>query len=1081
MLFGLSMICMVAIAQKTVTGTVQDESGETLIGVNVTLKGVNNSLAVTDINGNYSLTNVKESDILVFTFIGFKTQEIAAAQKTTINAVMEEDVEALDEVVIVGYGSQKKSDLTGSVGTVNMEKMLAKGTPSLLETMQGSVPGVSITQSSGRTNGGFDVEIRGKSSTNSDTKPIYVVDGVICSDINFLNTQDIERIDILKDASSTAIYGSRASAGVVMVTTRSAAGVSLKAQTKPSISYDGYYGVSNVARMPNFMDGEEFYQYRFLKFLTYAEGGSATALSGRPAYAIGSYQQMALWNNETGTSRLKELMANGGTWDWPSLVTRSGLQQNHYLSVGGSTDVSNYYMGVGYNEEKGIYEGDSQSRLNFKGSMDAQLSKYISAGFNVNMAYVKNTYANDNGIKGAFLMNPFMQPYDVNNELNEKPGNYTAMGSSNGNQFSDQVNPLLYIDNQTKERETYRLLGNAYLQIKPMKGLSLKTTFSPNYTYYRQGEFNDILVDNENNSAILTTSRGMSYTWDNIISYNKDIAEHHIDLLGLYSYTYGNTEYATSTFVNVMDGTLWWNTSTAAGTTDTDGNSNNDAFDRTASKNSYTESSLMSYALRANYNYAGKYMLTGTVRWDGSSKFAEENRWGYFPSMAAAWRISEEGWMDQEWLSNLKLRLSYGTTGNNTGIGNYETQQTVSGPVYYPFGTNYMSAYYPSAIVNRDITWETSKEINLGIDFGFFKNRISGSVDVYDKNSENLLYDVKLPLEAGTDASGNTVVMTTNIGKVRNRGIEAALTTVNVENRDWRWETSFMFAKNINEVVEINGTGEDLPNDGLFIGQPINNVYGYEWTGIVNDRDMIVPDNEIARLKGLTPGATIKSYDYYYACYGWTEGQVIIDDKNGDGSFNDSDKKVYSSDPSWIGSFSTSISYKNWDLSASLYAKMHYTVSSAFYGQYLNWSDRGRLRLNADYYIPAGALIDCGGVNADGSYINPVYQETTKYGAYPFPNNGGKNSGVGSDLWIGNTNKYVDVSYCKIKNITLGYTIPRQVLKKIGVDKLRLYCIVTNPFVFTNYAGFDPEWADTELKNDGPSTTTWEFGANLRF
>lgn len=1069
----LSMFCLFAYAQKSVTLTVVDELGEPMIGVSALVKGTSTG-EISDLDGKIRFKNLKASDVIEISYVGYATKSVKVGNQSVIKVVLEEDSQLIEDVVVVGYGQMKKTDLTGSIASIDTEKLLAKGAPSVMENLQGTVPGVSITQSSGRAGGDFNIEIRGKSSTNPNTNPMYVVDGIICDDINFLNPQDIERIDVLKDASSTAIYGSRATAGVVMVTTKSGANIGEKVtKSKTSISYDGYYGVTKTARMPDFMDGEEFYNYRFLKFLGYAEGGSPTATSGRPAYSMGTYEQMALWNSERGASRLKELVAAGETVDWPDLVTQDGQQQNHYVAVSGASDKIKYHMGVGYNQEKGIYKGDEQNRLNFKGSLDAEVAKWVTAGFSFNLARIDNQYANDDAVQNAYRMNPFMQPYNANGEINDKPGDYVSMGSDNGYQFSDQPNPLRYIENQTKERETWRILGNVYLQFKPLKGLSLKTTFSPNYTYYRQGQFNEksALISDfaDNNRAIKSTSRALSWTWDNVVNYNRTFAEKHsVDLMGLFSMTASNSEKDEFTYWGVLDGSDWWNLNTGT-------------YDADNSSNSYGENSMISYALRANYTFAGKYMLTGTVRWDGSSRFAEGHRWGSFPSLAAAWRLSEENWMKRDWLSNLKLRVSYGVTGNNTGITNYATQQTVSGPVYYPFGSTYSYAFYPSAIVNRALSWESSKEVNVGIDFGFLNNRIFGSVDWYEKNSYDLLFDVMLPFEAGSTASGGAIEMTTNVGKVRNRGIEATLTTVNVTNKDWYWETTFSFAKNNNEVREINGLGEDLPSNNLFIGEPFNNVYGFVWDGIISDKDMVVPDHEIAKLKGLTPGTKMKAYDYYYTCYGYTEGQPIIRDVNGDGIFDDADKKVYSATPAWTGSVTTNLRYKNWDLSASLYTKQDYYVSSNFLGENLNYGDRGRQKLNMDYYIPAGTLIDCDGVNPDGTYINPVYQETTHYGKYPFPNNGGANGGVGSAYWTGSTNKIVDASYTKIKNITLGYTFSKSLLSKIRMQYLRLYCTVTNPFVFTDYQGFDPEWAGASLKQDGPSTVTWQFGASIKF
>ena len=676
-----------------------------------------------------------------------------------------------------------------------------------------------------------------------------------------------------------------------------------------------------------------------------------------------------------------------------------------------------------------------------------------------------NEYANDDAIKVAYRMNPFMQAYNKDGVINEKPGNFEAMGSISKYQFSDQVSPLLYMQNRTKQRDAWRAMGNIYLQITPVKGLQIKSMFAPNYGNHTTGQFDNTLVtDYDTNVAQLTKKQRFSYTWDNTISYNETFAKkHNVNLMGLFSLNQFNSNEIYLKYTGVMDGTLWYNL--ASGT-----------YDAGDSKNSYTENSMASFALRANYSYAGKYMVTATMRADGSSKFAKGHQWGYFPSAALAWRMSEETWMKEaDWITNLKWRLSYGMTGNNSGIGNYATVQGVAGPVYYPFGNSYMTGYYPSAIVDPELTWETSSEWNAGVDFGFLRDRITGTVDFYNKVSDNLLYAVELPLEAG----GQTVI--TNVGSVLNRGVEVGLKTVNVDRNGWRWETSFTLAHNHNEVLEINGSGTDLPNDGLFRGQPINNVYGYQWDGIVSDKMMIVPNTEIAVKKGLTPGAEMKEADYYYACYGWTEGQPIIRDVDGNGQFSDADKKIYSSDPKITGSLTSTLTWKGIEFSFSLYGKYGQTVESEFYSEYLNYSDRGRMRMNMDYYIPAGTLIDCDGINENGTYINPVFQETTHYGKYPFPNNAGVESGIGNAYWLDGCNKIVDASFLKVKYITLAYSFQKRELEKLKIKKLRIYCTVTNPFCFTKYEGFDPEWAHTSLQNDAPATVNAQLGLSLKF
>ena len=1071
------------VSAQTVTGNVVDETGEAVIGATVMEKGTKNA-TVTDFDGNFTI-KLESGNVLTISYIGMQSQDVNVAGKSSVNVILKEDATTLQDVVVVGYGTMKKQDLTGSVSSVNTEQLNAKGAPSVLGNLQGSNPGVNITQTSGR-GGSYSIEIRGKSSINSKTTPLYVVDGVMCDDIDWLNPQDIERIDVLKDASSTAIYGSRATAGVVMVTTKG--GVTVKRDQKPTISYDGYYGWSKVARLPEFMNGQQFYNFRFMKFLTYAgNGATATSnLSSHPVYQIGGtiLEQCLLREAEgSGAFRMKEMLASGNTYDWPDMVTQNGSQQNHYLAVSGGSEAINYHMGVGYNGEEGVYKGDKSNHINFKGSLDAKINKVVSAGFSFNAARIENDYANDEAIQSAFRMNPYMTPYDANGKLNAKPGNNAALHTSSY-QFSDEPNPLLKMQSTKKERETWRVLGNFYVKFDIIKGLDFKTTFSPSYNYYREGYFEGYKDENGNfydsglsqNSASLTTNRAFSWTWDNILNYNTTIAnDHNIGVMLLFSSEASNTEKVSMEGTDVLEHTDWWNIGSAK---------NADGATALASFGSgYSETSMISYAARLNYSYKGKYLVTATIRRDGSSKFTKDNRWGTFPSAAVAWRISEEPFMQKSsnWLSNLKLRLSYGVTGNNTGIGAYDTQQTLSSPITNPFGDKYSTGYTASSIVNKDLKWETSTEYNAGIDFGFIGGRINGSIDFYQKTSKDLLFPVQLPLVSG----GGTMV--TNIGSVRNTGIEIALTTINVENKDWHWETTFTFAHNKNKVREINGTGDRVlgkgQTDNLFVGYSTNNVYAYEWGGIVSDRDMTVPDNAAAKNAGLTPGSTIKEYDYYYKVYGLTEGQPWIVDQNGDGNIDPEDRTIKSMDPDFTGSFTSNLSWKNWDFSFSLYAKVGYKVYSSFLtSNILDLGDRGRQKLNMDWYIPAGTLIDCDGVNEDGTYINPKYQETTHYGEYPFPNNGGSSSGVGRQASEWNVAKGVtNASFLKVKNITLGYTFDKSILNKFGCKHLRLYATITNPFVFTSYKGFDPEWAGAGVKQDGPSTINYQVGASIKF
>lgn len=1106
----MSTMCLFAVAQKTIHGTVKDASGEPLIGVTVSVDG--KSGTATDIDGKFTLNNVPESATLKVSYISYVTQTIPVAGKTEFNIVMVEDANELDEVVVVGYGTVKKTDLTGSVASVNTKDLTVRGAPSVMENLQGATPGVNITQSSGRVGGGFDIEIRGKSSINSSTKPLYVVDGVMCDDIDWLNQQDIERIDILKDASSTAIYGSRATAGVVMVTTKG--GTTVKQGSKAVISYDGFYGVNKAARMPDFMDGQEFYNYRFMKFLILGPSSTTMNNAGRPAYVEEKIDQ-ALLLGDDGMFVMKKMLQNGDTYDWPGIITKTGSQQNHYFSVSGSNDKVNYHMGVGYNAVKGLFQDDMQRRINLKGSLDAQVNRVVKVGFNFNMARQTNTYANGSAVSDSYAMNPFMVPYYLQDQYDQDgtwhtvgdltnfPGNKFTLGTSNssGQQFTDTFNPLMQVNNSREQQEAWRLLGNMYLQLDFMEGFNFKTTFSPNYSNTRHGYYSGIEdpknpghtytvtkeapykqmpMDESHTwaSAYYENGRSFEWTWDNILNWQRTFKIHTIGVMGLFSLRSYNTE------------SIHWE-----GTNGEDNNGyhapvmgadwyamQNMAFNYANSKTSYSENSMVSYAFRVNYELLNRYLITATVRGDASSKFAAGNRWGTFPSAAVAWRLSEEDFMQGlDNVNNLKIRLSYGVTGNNAGVGNYATQTTASMNGSYPGMTG---AYKPSGFVDAGLQWEKSHEFNAGIDFAFAKNRLSGSVDWYTKKSTDLLYNVSLPLEAGSGVS-----LTTNVGSVKNTGVEVALSAVLVDRKDWNWTVSLNFAHNKNEVLEINGigdrylngSGKNLATNSLFVGESYSVLYAYKYDGVVSDRLMTVPDNEAAAKNGFTPGDKVREYDYYYKVYGATEGQPKIADTNGDGQIDDSDKQFFRGDPKFTGTLTSNLTWRGWDFGFQFYSKLGQYVYSDMLKKYWDYGDRGRQHIAADFYIPAGTLVDCDGLNPDGTFINPVYQERTHYGELPFPSNG-SNGGLGNyESQFEEANSIQNASFVKVKYITLGYTFPKKWLSPWRCSNLRLYFTVTNPFVITSYKGFDPEWAGAGLSQDGPSTITYQVGASIQF
>ncbi len=1077
----MSLFCFVSYAQeRIVSGQVTDSDKSPMLGVTVVVDGTTIG-TVTDVNGNYSI-KVPEKSSLKFSFIGFASQTIDVGNKSSINVTMSEGSADIDEVVIVGYGTVKKTDLTGSVGTISSDNLVSKGTSTMMESLQGEIPGVSITQNSSRAGGGFEIQIRGVQSIKDKedrTGPLFVVDGIVVSDIQMLNPADIERVDVLKDASSTAIYGSRASEGVVMVTTKSAKGQGTK-YMKPTVSYDGYVGMRQVARKPDFMDGMEFMKYRFARYTT--RNGRASK-DGSVKYKIDPANlQITLltnylpeqeedgtfkvgkshWNyyypDGTGMSKVEQMMADGQGYDWMDLVTQNALQQNHFFSISGASNNTSYHFGVGYQQDQGIFLKDNENRFNIKAAIDTKINDYWDAGISLNLARTTDEWGSGNAVRNAFWSNPYFIPWDENGEYYLQSGVTNTLGTSSGAQFSSLINPLIDMENTIYGAKKLHILGNVYLSFSPIKNLTFKTMLSPNIYQGRTHLYETTLTESRNSKgtdrAEVKSTNMFDWTWDNQVNYTVSSGNHSLNAMGLFSMNKYTKEYFNQYGEDFPSNTTYYNMKNAG--------------EVIAPESGYTEYSLISYAARLNYSFMGKYMITGTIRSDGSSRFAEGYRWGYFPSAAIAWRISEESFLRTDWLNNLKLRLSYGVSGNNN-VGNYATATNPSSTNYYAFADEMAYGYGPNGIVNAAIQWEKTSEVDFGFDFSAFDNRVNLVADIYNKVSDGLLMERSLAIEAG---GGATVL--DNIGKVSNKGFEISLNTVNVKSKNWRWETTFSFATNKNAIEELYGGSvqQDLGNL-WFVGHPVDIFYNYQMGGIVGDQPITVTLPNSTETKSYD-----HAYEYYLEYYGLFEGMPYIKDLDNNGVIDDKDKTfVGKGQPDWTGSFSTTLTYKNWDLSATVYSKQNYMVESPFMRQYGAYNDRGRMHINMDYYVPAGTpiLLDDGTVGK---------QETSHYGTHPYPNDQINNGGTGDyygTTGIDGTYYYVDASFIKVKNISLGYTLPKKVLSTIGISHLRLYANVVNPLVFTQYKGFDPEWAGSELKDGGPSTITYQFGVNLKF
>ncbi|MBD1262356.1 TonB-dependent receptor [Maribacter polysiphoniae] len=1018
---------------KTVSGLITEDGTQgPLPGVNIVEKGTTNGTQ-TDFDGNYAITLTTDNAVLVLSYLGYSTQEISVGGRTELNATLQEDTQALEEVVVVGYGTQKKSDLTGAITSVGTEALNERNMTSPLEAIQGNVAGVQISSSTGRIGDGFDIVIRGKNSTTGDSEPLYVVDGVPTDGIDFLNPQDIAQIDILKDASSTAIYGSRGTNGVVIVTTKS--GTSAKGGI--NISFDSYLGVKETARLPKMMGGDKWWYYHQSAYL-------ATTATDPMTISPELLQEKVVG---TANSVLKQRADNGEVFDWYDAVLKTGIQQNNYLNISGRADNGlSYNIGFGLQNETGNVDNEELDKYTFKIGVNHRISDKFSTGINLTMAHTIQNDGSDVAMREAFRLNPFLTPYAIDDNGNEtdelfpQPGKlvYPTSGDYAVNKTST-YNPLLEIKNSTDEYRRWNGIGNVFFQYSPLEWLSFKTTYSAGLNTERRGRawgaMTNTGIGNDNlPSSELTKEESFNYSWDNQFNIDYTFNEkHNVKLLGLQSLYSDRYESSFSSSRNQPFETGFYNL----------GSGEQGTFNLNSN---FVKQTLSSYAVRLNYSFDNRYLVTLSNRWDGSSLLSESKRWDSFPSAAVAWRISEESFMqEQGTISNLKLRASFGYTGNNN-IDAYKTKNILDQSTYYDFGGTAANGFLASSLANPYLGWERTRELNVGVDFGFLKNRISGSVDIYDRLSEDLLEDLALPLESGYP------VITANTGSVSNKGVEVALRTLNIDTEKISWETSFTFTKNTNTLESFQGQDEsglvfatDESRVWRIIGESLDAQYNYKFDGIWQA-------DEVAQAES----------------YGQGEGQAKVVDFNGDGVISPGEGKLGiendrvvlgSSDPTWSGSVFTRLRVGNFDISASAITNQGVFVYSQFHQNFTDVRDRGRQKLDiADWYIPAN------GANIPAQFSN----------SYPQARNAGqywRNDQVGY---------YRDASFVKVKNIALGYNFEKNTLDRLGLKSLRIYANVLNPFVFTDYDGYDPEWASAGYDVGRVSSITYQLGLSVK-
>tara|TARA_B100000678_G_C18227062_1_gene509285 strand:- start:2936 stop:6052 length:3117 start_codon:yes stop_codon:yes gene_type:complete len=1000
--------------QKSISGVVYDaDSGETLPGVTVNIKGSNTG-TVTDLDGSFEI-KAESGSILVFSFVGYASQEVIIKDQTSLSINMETDIASLEEVAIIGYGKVKRSNLTGSVSTVSSETLEKTNKIDAVSSIQGQVAGVTVQRTDNKPgSGGFNIRVRGANTINSGSgnggyspgqNPLFVVDGIFVDDISFLNPADIERMDVLKDAASAAIYGSRGTNGVVIIQTKKGK------EGKMSIRYNNYVGFKEIYNLPPVFDGQSY-----IPFLRDVVVGNQFASNKDGNFS--QYSAAAVNIEDYLSEEELQNIANGVSTDWVDLITRNGFQQNHTLDLSGGNENTVYAAGLGYTEDEGTTYGEDFKRYTLKGNIQSDLTDWLTFGYDNYITLATTNEGSLEAFRSAYRLKPIGRAYDENGDLLFLP-----------TQKETQVsNPIFDTKNWKLENKYINFIGNISLSIKPLKGLSITTKFAPNVKYTRLGEYRGLYtksaIGNQSSTrAQVDNFLDYSYTWDNIIDYNKDIdSDNSIAATFIYSrFLQENESYNIQIRNFSSDNFLFYNL--GAG-------SNINSYG-----SGFSKQTLESYTARVNYNLMDRYILTLTGRYDGASVLSEDNKWAFFPSASLAYRVIRENFMNsQKVFSDLKLRLSYGQTGNNGIGGGLNPLGTLSllNSSYTNLGDASVPTLFVSGLANQDLSWERTSEVNVGVDFGFLNNRLTGSVDIYNRNIRDIIFFRPLPTATGFSGTFD------NIGESRNRGIEIGLNAKIIDNDNFKWNTNINFASNRNEIVNLYNNSNEIifgAQGGTFIhrvGEPTGSLYGYKYDGIW-------------QLDQAEEAAT----------YGQKPGQVRVVDINGDGQITEQgDRTVLGNPlPKWTGGFTSTMNYKDFDFSFFVYTSQGVTISSNFHNARAFSYDGEPARLWNGY---------------DTNYWTPDNPTNNWFQ----PGNGGPYQ---------QAIKNMDVSFVKVGFMTLGYSLPTTTTEKLGIKRLRLYTTVQNPFTFTDYDGWDPENAGRNTYGAAFMSRTYMAGLNFSF
>lgn len=1014
----LLLICMICLwtfptwAQTTVTGTVNDGTGNALPGVTVQLKGTTVA-TTTSGNGTFQI-NAPSTGTITFSMIGYGTQEVNINNRTSLFVILESESELVEEVVVVGYNVVKKSDLTGSVVSVSSEDITAMPVQNPLQALQGRAAGLDVT-SNERPGEMGSIRVRGERSLLASNSPLYVVDGVPLSSggIEFLNPKDIEAIDVLKDASATAIYGSRGANGVIIVTTkRGVAG-------RTTLNYSVTSTVENLTDRTKMMDADQYIDFRrdAYRFI----GQYPDAPNKERDEEIFGGDPYAWENVEKGWANGQWDGSLVPTTDWSSYVTKTGVTHDHILSASGGTEKLQAYGSVGYLKQDGTQKGQDYERFSGKLTIDIKPKDWFKMGAVLNTTLGDQNYgyqtSNATGPGNLYAaargMLPYAVPYDNDGNRINLPGGDVNI-----------LNPVEEPYFNVNERRVWRNFGNIYAEVEPIKGLRYRVNFGPDYYHNRNGRFAGANSVNRGGGEPGSTSEArldqttrFSWTLDNLIYYDRSFDKHNMGLTLLQSATYNRTETQGMTANDLpWESQKWYQMN---------------SVDQLQGFNSnLVETQLTSYMVRGNYDFDGKYLFTGSLRWDGASQLADGNKWDLFPSAAVAWRLDRESFLeDLGWINSLKARVGFGVTGNSA-VDPYMTLGILT-PLYYSWGNIVEDGYVlsdpslrdPLPMPNRALGWEKTAQINYGVDFALFNNRLSGSIDYFTSRTTDLLMNRAIPSVLGYVSTWD------NIGISANRGIDVTLNTVNISNENFSWESTVNFTHSIDRIVELqNGKLDDVGNS-FFIGRRIGVYYDFVKEGIWQD----------------TPEDLAEIAKFNENGHEFRPGTIRVKDVNGDYRINANDDREIRghSAPNWNFGFNNSFSYKNFDLNFFIYGRMGFTIESGAESLQGRYAQRV-----LDYWMPDNPTND-----------------------YPAPN---YNSASG-DPYRSAMN-YQDGSFIKLRNVSLGYTLPQHYTDRIKLANLRIYAQVMNPGLL--YSKVD--WVDPDTNNSF-FNRGFVFGLNVGF